>query len=238
MEGMTHTAAHLRPNPGTLPRPEIHRPPRVVLLAADARPADRATVDRAIAIAAREGSKLVALHILPGDHGSQVRDGDGPVPRELEQIVDRARRAGVDARHLVRYGDDIGRETLRAARGVDADLIVVGRSPGCGYLLRHSDRPTVVIHPWAEVGPGWDEPLLRPGGRVQERVEVAGGTDANIRQIPMEAGRVQCPLLGDVQLERCLECDHLLRVDPARESTAGCVVCVDRGQDSGEHLAW
>ena len=235
MIGMTHADLR-RPIASTSPRPRFHRPPRVVLLAADARPADRATVDRAIAIAAREGSKLVALHILPGDHGSQLRDADGPVPLELERIVDRARRAGVDARHVVRYGE-VGRETLRAAGELDVDLIVVGRSPGCGYLLRHSDRPTVVIHPWAQVGPGWDEPLQRHRFRPQEEVETSR-TEVNARRIPIEAGRVACPLLGVVPLDRCLECDRLIRVESTQRPTACRVVCVDRGQDYGEAFSW
>jgi len=148
---MTHHADHRRPIENTSLRPRFHRPARVVLLAADAQPTDRATVDRAIAIAAREGSKLVALHILPGDHGSQLRDADGPVPLELERIVDRARQAGVDARQIVRYGE-VGRETLRAAGELDADLIVVGAQSWVWVSLetqRSSHRRD------SPVGAGW-----------------------------------------------------------------------------------
>lgn len=63
---------------------------------------DRAVVDRAIVIAAREHAELVVLHILPADHGSQLDGGDGPVPPELDRIVVRVRAADVKARHLVR----------------------------------------------------------------------------------------------------------------------------------------
>ena len=166
-----------RPITHTSPHPGLPQPLRVVLLAADARPADRATVDRAIALAAREHAKLVALHVLPGDHGSQLRDTDGPVPSELERIVNRARRAGVEARHLVRFGE-VGREILRTARELDADLIVVGSSPGCGYVLTHGDRPILVVHPWADVGPDWEEAVLQSPARAQagDRGRRAGQT--------------------------------------------------------------
>ena len=233
MAGMTQS----RPITRTSPHPGLPRPLGVVLLAADATPADRATVDRAIAIAAREHAKLVALHVLPGDHGSQLRDTDGPVPSELERIVNRARRAGVEARHLVRFGD-VGREILRTARELAVDLIVVGSSPGCGHVLTHGDRPILVIHPWADVGPGWEEAVPQSPPGAQPGVEAAGAPDPDVRQIPIRAGRVACPVLGEVDLDRCRECDHLVRVDSAAGTTAHAVVCIDLGKDYGDNLAW
>jgi nucleotide-binding universal stress UspA family protein len=208
-----------------------------VLLAADATPSDRATVDRAISIAVKEHATLVALVVLAGDHGSQLRDTDGPVPSELERIVNRARRAGVEARHLVRFGD-VGREILRTARELDADLIVVGSSPGCGHVLAHGDRPILVVHPWADVGPGWEETISQPPSSEQPGVGLAGGADADVRQIPIRADRVACPLLGDVDLDRCRECDHLIRVESAAGTAERTVVCIDRGKDYGDNLAW
>ena len=226
-----------RPITRTSRHPGLPRPLRVVLLAADARPADRATVDRAIAIAAREHATLVALHVLPGDHGSQPRGTDGLVPSELERIVNRARRAGVEARQLVRFGD-VGREILRTARELDVDLIVVGNSPGCGHVLTHGDRPILVVHPWADVGPDWEEAVQAPPARAQAGDEAAGGTAPDERWIPIRAGRVACPLLGEVQVDRCRECDHLIRIDSATGATVHAVICVDRGKDDGDNLAW
>ena len=226
-----------RPITRTKRHPGLPQPLRVVLLAADARPADRATVDRAIAIAAREHATLVALHVLPGDHGSQLRHTDGPVSSELERIVNRARRAGVEASHLVRFGD-VGGEILRTARELDVDLIVVGRSPGRGHVLLHGDRPILVVHPWADVGPDWGEAVRQHPARVQAGDEAVGGTDPDERQIPVLAGRVACPLLGDVQLDRCRECDHLIEIDSGAGTTPHAVICVDRGRDYGDNLAW
>jgi len=60
----------------------------------------------------------------------------------------------------------------------------------------------------------------------------------DMRRIPIVAGRVECPLLGEVPLDRCRECDHLIRIDCTRRSTAHGVVCVDRGWDDGDNLAW
>ena len=226
-----------RPITRTSRHPRLPQPLRVVLLAADATPSDRATVDRAISIAAREHATLVALHVLPGDHGSQPRDTNGPVPSELERIVNRARRAGVEARQLVRFGD-VGREILRTARELDVDLIVVGSSPGCGHVLTHGDRPILVVHPWAEVGPDWEEAVPEPPARAQAGDEAAGGTAPDERRIPIRAGRVVCPLLGEVDVDRCRECDHLIRVDSAAGTTGRTVVCIDRGKDYGDNLAW
>jgi len=226
-----------RPITRTSPHPGLPRPLSVVLLAADAKPADRATVDRAIALAARENATLVALHVLPGDHGSQLRDSDGPVPSELEQIVNRARGAGVEARHVVRFGE-VGREILRTARELDVDLIVVGSSPGRGYVLTHGDRPILVVHPWADVGPDWEEAVPQPPARAQAEDEAAGGTDPDERQIPVRAGRVACPLLGEVPVDRCRECDHLIQFENAAGTTAPTVTCIDRGRDYGDNLAW
>jgi hypothetical protein len=59
-----------------------------------------------------------------------------------------------------------------------------------------------------------------------------------MRRIPIGAGRVECPLLGEVPLDRCQECDHLIRIDDTQGSTARHVVCIDRGRDDGDNLAW
>ena len=179
----------------------------------------------------------MALHVLPGDHGSQLRDSDRPVPSELEQIVNRARRAGVEARHVVRFGE-VGREILRTARELAVDLIVVGSSPGCGYVLTHGDRPILVVHPWAEVGPDWEEAVPQLPARAQAEDEAASGTDPDERQIPVQAGRVACPLLGEVPVDRCRECDHLIQFEDAAGATAPTVTCIDRGRDYGDNLAW
>jgi hypothetical protein len=60
----------------------------------------------------------------------------------------------------------------------------------------------------------------------------------DMRRIPIEAGRVVCPLLGEAPLDRCRECAHLIRIDYTRASTAHRVVCIDRGWDDGDNLAW
>jgi len=57
-------------------------------------------------------------------------------------------------------------------------------------------------------------------------------------RIPIKAGRVECPLLGVVPIDRCQECDHLIRIDYTQASTAHRVVCIDRGRDDGDNLAW
>ena len=88
------------------------------------------------------------------------------------------------------------------------------------------------------VGPDWDESVLQSPARAQAVVEAVGGKEAEVRQIPIRAGRVACPLLGEVDLDRCRECDHLIGIDSAAGTTAHAVTCADRGRDYGDNLAW
>lgn len=245
--GMIRHAADRPPTGTRVPWPGLPRPLRLVLLAADGRPDNRAVVDRAIAMAAREHAELVSLHVLPADHGSQLDSDDGSVPPELDRIVVRARAANVKARHLVRSGDP-GTEILRAARGLNADLIVIGNGAACGHVLNHSDRPVLVVLPWAEADPGWNDPL--PRVRAQPRsadgatkgmtkVRSLGAEEAVEHRIPVMNDWVACPQLGEVELERCLECCHLIRLEPPApgSSTPRQVICLDRGPDFGDELA-
>jgi nucleotide-binding universal stress UspA family protein len=246
--GMSRNAAG-RPTSSThVPWPGLRRPVRLVLLAADADPDNRAVVDRAIAIAIREHAELVAVHILPADHGLPLDAGDGPVPPELDRIVLRARAVGAKARHLVRSGDT-GPTILDAARRLNADLIVMGGGGACGHVLAHSDRPVLVVQSWAEADPGWDDPF--PQDRAQPRTAVETGRgiasapsvspqEAGEQRIPVMNDRVACRLLGEVELNRCLECGHLIRLEPGLpgSSTPRQVICLDRGPSLGEDLSW
>ena len=75
-------------------------------------------------------------------------------------------------------------------------------------------------------------------GRPLTGAQVAGQAAVDAPEIPVDGGRVACPLLGEVELDRCLECDHLIRIDWAGGGTAHGVVCVYRGEDFGDNLAW
>jgi len=228
--------------------PGLPRPVRLVLLAADGRPDNRAVVDRAIAVAAREHAELVALHVLPPNRGSRSEAGDGPVPPELDRIVVRARAADVRARYLVRSGDPAV-EILRTARGLNADLIVIGTHAPCGHITLHNDRPVLVVQPWAEADPGWDEapaqalaqpPAMRDATGTLAKARSAAVEEAGEDILPVVDNRVACPLLGGVELERCLECDHLIRLesDMPGSSTARHVICLHRGSDFGDDIPW
>lgn len=220
---------------------------RIVLLAVGALPGDRAVVDRAIAIAGSEDAQLVALHVLPADQGTRAISGGGrPMTPELDRIVLRASAAGVKARYLVRAGDP-GTEILRAARTLNADLVVVGTGTACGHVLTHGDRPTLVVRPWAEVGPGWDEPLPRARSGSPSAGEPAASRPAwpaiaedAQHTVPIVDDRVACRLLGDVALERCRECDHLIRLEFSASglSAPSHVICGDTGSALEADLSW
>jgi nucleotide-binding universal stress UspA family protein len=246
--GMSRNAAGHPTSSTHVPWPGLRRPVRLVLLAADADPDNRAVVDRAIAIAIREHAELVAVHILPADHGLPLDGGDGPVPPELDRIVLRARAAGAKARHLVRSGD-LGAAILDAAHRLNADLIVMGGGGACDHVLTCSDRPVLVVQSWAEAEPGWDDPLPQDRAQTRSASETARGVasapsvsqqEAVERMIPVMNDRVACRLLGEVELDRCLECGHLIRLEPGLpgSSTPRQVICLDRGPSLGDDLSW
>lgn len=125
---------------------------RTVLLGVDARYDCGAAAERAIAQAVSHHARLVALLVLPPQDGAPAADGDGPVPAYLDRLVRRARAAGIDASYRFRFGDP-GETILHTARDVEADLIVVRCDSTCGHLVLHSDRPVLVVQPWAPVSP-------------------------------------------------------------------------------------
>lgn len=170
------------------------------------------------------------------------------MPPELDRIVLRARAAGAKARHLVRSGDT-GPAILDAARRLNADVIVMGGDGACGHVLAHSDRPVLVVQSWAEADPAWDDPFLQDQAQPPLASETAKGVasapsvsqqEAGEQTIPVMNDRVACRLLGEVELDRCLECGHLIRLEPGPpgSSTARQVICLDRGPSLGDDLSW
>jgi len=111
----------------------VDDPWRHILVAIDGDPVSMAAVTRALELARRDRAGLSILY-------------------------ERARAAGLEVELIVRPGA-AGQAIVEAAHDVDADLIVVGRNgrrhdiPGatatCGYVLTHSDRPVLVVQPWA-----------------------------------------------------------------------------------------
>jgi nucleotide-binding universal stress UspA family protein len=115
---------------------------RRLLLATDLSTASRSATDEAVAIAAREHAHLVVLSVvdpvllrLPGGRFLRRIDQERErVQAGTQDVVARARQAGVEATFLVWEGDpsDV---ILEAAEAEDVDLVVVG-SHGRGRLGR------------------------------------------------------------------------------------------------------
>lgn len=137
-----------------------HRPWRRILMATDGSGSSLVAAERAIELARCDAAELTVLAVRPAsDDGALRVAGDGPLPGPVAALVARARAAGVTARSRVRVGEP-ALVILAAAAEFDADVIVVGRrgwpfaeGPGrmvTGYLLRHSDRPVLVVAPWAQ----------------------------------------------------------------------------------------
>jgi hypothetical protein len=69
---------------------------------------------------------------------------------------------------------------------------------------------------------------------------VTPAREAGIRRQPVSADRVTCSRLGPVGLDRCRECDYLLRLERAgaSDSATAYVVCRDRDLESEVDFAW
>ena len=58
----------------------------------------------------------------------------------------------------------------------------------------------------------------------------APGTSSETRR-PVSANRVLCPVLGDIDFERCLECSYLVRLEGRPTLTVVCSGTQTRLQD-------
>lgn len=138
------------------------RPWRRILAATDGSCSSLVAAERALDLARRDAAELSVLVVRPAaDDGALRVSGDGPLPGPVSELVARARYTGMSASSHVRVGEPAS-VILAFAGEIDADVIVVGRrgwpfaeGPGrmtSGYLLRHSDRPVLLVQPWAEWG--------------------------------------------------------------------------------------
>lgn len=137
-----------------------HRPWRRILLATDGSRSSLVAAERALELALCDAAELIVLVVRPAsDDGALRVAGDGPLPGSVSELLARARAVGASARSRVKVGEP-ALVILAAAADIDADVIVVGRrgwpfAEGrgrmvTGYLLRHSDRPVLVVAPWAQ----------------------------------------------------------------------------------------
>ena len=150
------------PRRAVVPHRAPHRigdPWHHILVASDGRPTSTAAITRALDLARRDGAALTIVIAQPIDGpGLHV---DRPVPAAVEVLVERGRAAGLRVGVDVRRGA-AGQAIVEAAGELDADLIVVERhgrrldmpsgTATCGYVLTHSDRPVLVVQPWAPEG--------------------------------------------------------------------------------------
>jgi nucleotide-binding universal stress UspA family protein len=152
---MTATPAAARASGPRAPH-RIDDPWRHILVATDGDPASAAAVSRALELARRDGAALTILVAHPiGAPGLGV---ERSVPVTVEVLAERSRAAGLRVDVVLRPGA-AGREIVEAAEDAGADLIVIGRhgrrhdlpsgTAACGYVLTHSDRPVLVVQPWA-----------------------------------------------------------------------------------------
>ena len=115
---------------------------RHVLLATDLSPASTPATQEAIAIAGRSGAHLTVLSVvdprvlrLPGGRFLRRVDQErSRVESGVQDLVARARAAGISATFLVWQGDPSD-AILEAAEAEDVDLVVVG-SHGRGRIGR------------------------------------------------------------------------------------------------------
>jgi nucleotide-binding universal stress UspA family protein len=170
------TATRPRPFSATAPRRAggATGPWRHILLACDGGSGTIAAGRRAIELAVRDGASLtiVLVHPVPGaDVERPAPPATGAtieLPESIQRVLAAAARAGVAAHGEVRLGQS-GAAILDVAREVEADLFIIGRHgpcigtsfavANCGYVVTHSDRPVLVVQPWAHDGDLLDRPL-------------------------------------------------------------------------------
>jgi nucleotide-binding universal stress UspA family protein len=134
-----------------------------VLVAVDLSPASKDVVTGAIGLTAEEAVKLTVMHTVKGVEAADAVQSPARwrVPEYRAHVLEDARRtvesvvsdvpAGIDTHVQVSTGSAV-RTILERAAGVDADLVVVGRSRGFKVLgstalriLRKNDRALLVI---------------------------------------------------------------------------------------------
>lgn len=71
-------------------------------------------------------------------------------------------------------------------------------------------------------------------------ISAAEMSGTNERRIRVIGNRVACSRIGVVALERCRECDYLLRLDEVSEprKPQKYVVCAEVAQDAETDFAW
>jgi len=135
-----------------------------VLFATDGTPGSLTAAERALDAACTDGGALTILVVRPIDEDPSA---DEPVvyrlPDSCHSVLDRAAALGVKASVVVRHGPP-GQTIVDVASELDASAIVLSRhgwprdiarrTATCGYVLSHSDRPVIVIQPWAPPGAG------------------------------------------------------------------------------------
>lgn len=133
-----------------------------VLFATDGTPGSLTAAQRAVDAANADGAMLTILVVRSVEEHAPPEPDDGRlVPSSCRGVLERARSLGVNASAVVRHGPP-GQTIVDVARELDASVIVMSRhgwprdierrTATCGYVLTHSDRPVLVIQPWAPAG--------------------------------------------------------------------------------------
>lgn len=130
-----------------------------VLFATDGTPGSLTAAERALDAATTDGGMLTILVVRPVEEVASA--GESLVyrlPGSCRSVLDRAASLGVTATVVVRHGPP-GQTIVDVASELDASAIVLSRhgwprdvarrTATCGYVLSHSDRPVLVIHPWS-----------------------------------------------------------------------------------------
>lgn len=137
---------------------------RHILFATDGTPGSLTAAERALDAARTDGGILTILVVRPVEE-DPAADARllSRLPDSCRSVLDRAASLGVTATVVVRHGPP-GQTIVDVASELDASAIVLSRhgwprdvarrTATCGYVLSHSDRPVLVIQPWAPSGAG------------------------------------------------------------------------------------
>jgi nucleotide-binding universal stress UspA family protein len=153
---MSYASGALRPH-----RRRIH----TVLLATDLTPISDGAVDQAVDLCGAIGARLLVVNVIdvragfgqklrPGALALRVDQLRADRERRLMEVVQEARRVGVDANFLV-WSGEAGQSIVSAAEAEGADLVVVGTraldragrfllGSVSDYVVNHSPCPVMI----------------------------------------------------------------------------------------------
>jgi nucleotide-binding universal stress UspA family protein len=214
-----------------------------ILVSSDGSQFSEGAVRLAIALAAKSGAKLTIMTMVATNPEfealapSLLMKHDAESVVHLDAAIQRAQESGVDCHPLLCHGDDPSKETIEAARKVNADLIVMGRRGRRGLARLMVGDATVKV-----IGKGPCSVLVVPKDSVMWKARILLATDGSrfSDAAAVTASKIaQCCQTAITVVSALVPSHNEARQQEGRESVARIVNLLrERGIDAdGEAIA-